>query len=476
MRSIIYIYLCIASVGLFSCNNDQQIQRFFEKKKDTLCLDAYKYIKRHLPPEQLNKWTKNKDLLIKDISLAAHTARESVESGQIPVSYFYEYILPITLLKEPVENWREPCYTTYQHLRHLPFQALCDTLNFEIKRNYKFTLEAPSYMITGWKELKTSRTGDCFHIAKILTYELRAIGIPASIDLVFGWGNTTGAHCWTVAYTQGKMKPFMETQEEGVTLYSPFIVYENKKNKALSIYRYPAKVYRKTFSENREIKELQAVLDILDTPLFLKDTHLKDVSNEYFETINLVLDSLSSDLTQQVVYLATYSNNWEIAAATRYTCNAPPIFNQVNPGLLYMPSFYKSHRVIPAGAPFIIDSLGINIKLIPDHLNLQTIVVRYLYPLIMDYSQAWGHIDELPEDYLEELPNGKYRSQPNNGETYILYYWKQNTWKAIGKTKGKNNQLTYENMPAHALFMLGDEKGKYIGRPFTVESETIQWW
>lgn len=476
MGKIIHIYLLIVSFGLFSCDNDRQIRQYFQNKKDTLALEAYHYLKEQSSPEKLKKWTENKDLLIKDISLATHTARESVESGQIPLSYFYEYILPITILEEPVENWREPCYTAYRHLLTQPFQVLCDTLNGEIKRNYIFDSEAPSYIISGWKQLKEAKRGDCYHIAKILTYELRAIGIPATIDLVFGWGNTTGGHCWTVAYTEGRMKPFMETQEEGVTIYSPFIVYENKKNKALSVFRYPAKVYRKTFSANPKIRELLEVLDSTNTPIFLIDTQLKDVSSEYFKTRDIVLDSLSPDPAQQVIYLATYSKDWKIAAAARYKSEQATIFKEVNPGLLYMPSFYKAHRLIPAGAPFIIDSLGKIIKLIPNQQNRQTVVVRYLYPLIMDYSQAWGHIDELPEDYLEELPHGKYRSQPIEGETYILYCWKKDKWIAVGKTKGENERLIYENMPTHALFMLGDEKGNHIGRPFTVESETVQWW
>lgn len=476
MRPIIYIYVSIVSAVMCSCDNDRQIRRYFQNKKDTLCLEAYHYLKTHSSPQELKKWTENKDLLIKDISLAAHTSRQSIESGQIPLSYFYEYILPITMLEEPAENWREPCYLAYRHLRNLPFQTLCDTLNEHVKRNYTFSNEAPSYITSGWKQLKESQRGDCFHIAKILTYELRAIGIPASIDLVFGWGNTTGGHCWTVAYTEGKMKPFMETQEEGVTIYSPLIVYENKKNKALSVYRYPAKVYRKTFSVNPEIKELQAALDSTNTPLFLKDAKLKDVSSEYFETSDLVLDDLTPEATQQVVYLATYSKNWKIAAATRYKPDQAVIFKEVNPRLLYMPVFYKAHKVVPAGPPFRMDAQGQIKKLIPCLTERERIVVRYIHPLILDYSQAWGHIDELPDDYLEELPTGKYRTRPLNGKTYILYYWNRDRWTAVGKAQGKNNQLIYVNLPAQALFMLGDEKGKLIGRPFTVERETVQWW
>lgn len=476
MGRIIYIYIWIVSAVMCSCDNDRQIIRHFQNKKDTLGLEAYRYLKAHASPEELKKWTENKDLLIKDISLAVQTSRDSVASGQIPLPYFYEYILPMTIFEEPAENWREPCHRTYRHLRNGPFQTLCDTLNADIKRDYTFSNEAPSYITSGWKQLKESQRGDCYHIAKILTYELRAIGIPASIDQVFGWGNTTGGHCWTVAYTEGKMKPFMETQEEGVTIYSPLIVYENKKNKALSVYRYPAKVFRKTFSVNQEIKQLLEVLDSTNTPLFLKDAKLKDVSSEYFETKDIVLDSLAADATQPVVYLTTYSKKWKIAAATGYKPNQAAIFKEVNPRLLYMPAFYKSHKIVPAGPPFLLDSLGQIKKLIPHPTQRERIVVRYVRPLIMDYSQAWGHIDELPADYLEELPSGKYRARPLSGETYILYCWQHNKWIAVGKAQGKNDQLVFINIPTGSLYMLGDEKGALIGRPFTVESETVQWW
>lgn len=92
-------------------------------------------------------------------------------------------------------------------------------------------------------------------------------------------------------------------------------------------------------------------------PLF-KNIKLKDVSSEYFETADVTL-SLENTLPEaRYAYLCVFGDQqwrpvqWGKIKKDRVT------FTRMGKDIIYLPAYYKNHRLIPAGEAFLLDSAG----------------------------------------------------------------------------------------------------------------------
>lgn len=457
-----------------SCSNvnEKSIEYYFKQKGDSLNIKSYQFIKSNSTQFELDKYYASKNTFISDIELACNAYIKALNTNKIPLDIFFEYLLPPIIYNEPIEDWRAQCSGELAYLLNKPFQEICDTLNYQIKDGYKFGEDNFSYLTIGWNALKNSKVGDCFHIAKLLVYQYRSLGIPASIDFIHGWGNSTGSHCWGVGYINGKMRPLMETQDN-VTIYSPFILFENRQDIKKSIYRYPAKVFRKTFSINEELLKLKEGLRPEDTPPILEDCKITDVSTEYFSTVTIEIPNITPN---KLIYLSTYSNKWKIAVVPCYLKKEFVTFKNIKSNILYMPTHYTKHKNIPCGNPFIVNSNGCCKELVPNKKVLEDIIIHYLYPLSIEYTYGLQHRTELPDNFISDLFNNKSRRRPINGNKYILCSWIQGKWRAISQYIATNNTLHFHNIPTNSLLILQDELGTTTGRCFTYEKGKLSWW
>jgi O-antigen ligase len=450
-------------------SEEKNIEQYFQQKGDTLLLKSWLFLKENSSAEELKQYANNEFFLITDIELAVNTSRQAIETGKISFDLFSEYILPIKIYDEPIENWREVCLKDYLYLKNKLVLEICDSLNNIFKKVFKYGENPISPYTISWSNLKDITKGDCYHMAKTLVYPLRALGIPTTIDFIHSWGNANGVHCWNVAYIDGKMVPFMG-RDSVPYHFNPFFIEPD------TVMRFPAKVFRKTFSINGEIEDLKKGVSYRDIPFLLKDSRIKDVSAAYFPVFDIKLNNLLNTEKYPLVYLSVFSNGWKLVAATKNLKNKPVIFNAMKGDMLYLPAAYKNENIIPIGYPIIVDNIGNTNVLKPDTTIKKEITIKYLYPLMMENLYALSHRDELPNDIFNKIKDNTFRHRPEQGKIYSVLYWINNRWEVCDKQCALADIIKFGKIPANALFHLTDENEEFIGRCFTIEGEEMVWW
>ncbi|MDR3327362.1 MAG: hypothetical protein LBT04_04445 [Prevotellaceae bacterium] len=308
-------------------------------------------------------------------------------------------------------------------------------------------------------------------MAKIVLYPLRTLGIPATIDFVRNWGNSTGAHAWDVVWTKEKMVAFMGLEQLPYE-YNPFSIYPD----SLTSIRFPAKVFRKTFSINKEIETWKEGLSSQDIPIILKDNKIKDVSDEYFPVTDIHWIALRESISDSLVYLSVYEDDWKLAYAAKNRKNKTVVFKQMKREMLYLPSVYRSGQVIPVDVPLTVDACGRTKRLQADVDKKISFTITSLYPALMEKIYALDHQDELPKDIFKRIDAGSFRRKPVNGEVYQLQYWKNGCWQICAKNEAVENKLVFKNIPSQALYILTGSNGKPLGRCFTLENGKQIFW
>lgn len=61
------------------------------------------------------------------------------------------------------------------------------------------------------------------------------------------------------------------------------------------------------------------------------------------------------------------------------------------------------------------------------------------------------------------------------GKKYELFYWDGKIWKSLGEQKAKHNQIIFNNVPRHALFLLRNYDGGKEERPFLWRNNKQCW-
>lgn len=401
-----------------------------------------------------------------------------MENQSLPFPVFAEYILPLQIDQEPIENWRKDCMDKFSFCMGKDVVYSCDTINNLLKKDFSFSTQNSDYKFMPWKQLDTLKKGDCFHMAKSVLYPLRALGIPTTIDFTPCWGNTTGGHSWNVAYVKGKMIPFMG-REMGLYKYDPFKIYhfeDTIKDLLANPYRYPAKIYRRTFSVNKLLETLVKKTAKENLPPFLQDCRIQDVTSEYFpaKDVNVLLNDKVHK--QEIIYLAVYSYDWTITAYPEWQDDRQAIFKNLKTEILYMPVVYRKGIILPIDDPFILDKSGKKKIIQTASSKANSCHLQYLLPMRQELSFAVGNKDQLPPNIFDQIYSGRGRKKPTVGETYSLYCWNDIRWKFVQSAKASEKGLLFQDIPAGALFFLADKDYQFIGRCFTVENENPVWW
>lgn len=431
-------------------------------------------MREQLSQEKLECLTIDKSFLVQDIERAVSAYKRRLKTSYIPFSMFEEYLLPPILEDEPLENWREKCEKNFSFMQTWNITTVCDTLNSLMSKGFSFNYGETPARYLSWSHLDTLQKGDCFHMAKSVLYPLRALGYPCTIDFVPCWGNTTGGHSWNVVYLDGKMVPFMG-REKGVYAYDPFRIYDFKDLRKVNPARYPGKVYRKTFSIDKELQRRLKHVSVENLPSFLSDYRIKDVTAEYLQVSDVSVKVADTIPVDEPVYLAVHSDDWMATAYTESNNDRMAFFKDVKSEMLYMPVIYRRGKVFPVNDPFIVEEEGRIRFLNPDNA-VEMCVVSYLLPLMQEYSTAVANRDRLPKDIFDRLYTGEKRKKPVNGEAYSIFYWKDNQWQYLDTKIAEKNRIVFPTVPQNALLYLANKDRKFVGRCFTLNKGEMVWW
>lgn len=497
------IIAIIISAVLVSCQNNETIVNqvitkdrltetkldsvleYYTLQSDTLGVLATKFIARNIDNKftiddengtiisDIKKLTSRE--IIRNIDKALLVSRSEILNNLLPFNDFLEYVLPYRTGNEKMVDWRTDCLLRYESIysERKKFKLLenyhqytIETINNQLKGTFRFDTNISPANLKNWNELISEKTGDCLSMASTIIYPLRALGVPVSIDFITSWANSNGGeHSWNVLIDK-KERPFLGF-ESSPPKYDPFGVYDQ-------IRRFPAKIFRKTFSKNANLLHyIKTKNDFVPTSLDFEDAI--DVTNHYFETSNISL-KLIDKIKPRISYLSIFKNGelepvfWAINYGSKYQ------FNNMTNEILYVPTSYEDNNMRPLYFPFSVKKSHLKVYK-PDTVSTININIKEIRSKQQDALAQYGKTIAYEQFVviMDSISKGKSLSRPVDGELYTLYYW-SNRWIQIrGQIKIVDTDLNFKGIPSNAIYkIVGKESGDW--RIFSYERGNQIWW
>lgn len=467
--------LSISFILFLESNTEKKIriiENSIKQQDDSLLSNSYLFIKENASfnNKLLTRKTDLNYTIIDDINFTLQQCRDKIVTGFLPFNVFCEFILPPVIYQESFENWRLSCIKEFSFINPNSHDIffVCDTVNKYLGKNFSFKNRGNEYKDKSWSDYQKGISGNCFDMTKVVLYPLRSLGYATTVDYILGWGNADGSHAWNVIYdvNEKKMVPFMGLQES--TTYNPFILYDCKIDSTKSGYRYPAKVFRKTFSIDEKYKKIKHHFLPKKNILF-KELNFKDVTSEYFNVADVILE-VDKKYDGEVLFLCVYNRNKWVSVSAAICGKNSIKFENMNKGLLYI----LSDGTNTISEPFILSEYSEMKKLNPlinSHIEIE---IRFLRSREEEYAQAWGDLNNLPNDIFQGIANDYYREKPVNGTKYQIYIYNQG-WQFISESIAKNDRVIFSRIPGNCLYIIKCQE-KTVGRPFTFKNNICKWW
>lgn len=319
------------------------------------------------------------DQLVGNIDMAFKVWREQPWGKDISFDQFCNFILPFRIQDEKPEYNRANIYRQYNQFLDSVIAIKTDAVAACRALNEK--LMDPPWLLTqrisflphfSASHLLEYHVGSCRDMTDMAIFAMRATGIPVAIDFLPQWPYRSSGHTWNVVLTKhGKTVMFLGAEDSPGTLHKPF----SKKGK----------VYRYLFVKNPSSLAMQkGPNDIV--PPFLLNPRIEDVTDQYAKCFQLSVSLLTPDPIEKLAYLTVFDNkSWSTIDWGRVKGNIAK-FSKVEGGIVYLPAYYKQHRVLPANWPFILRENGVirYLKTDSSHLNHKLILDR-TFPVIPDW-------------------------------------------------------------------------------------------
>jgi hypothetical protein len=309
---------------------------------------------------------------------------------RLSFSDFCEYVLPYRILHEPLEDWRE----LYKEKLSTKVDSLVNinANEFEICKYLSASLANPSNILyyAFLLDLPASTTlklkiGTCKELSPLGIYTLRTFGMPVTYDFTPQWGNRSMGHNWNLLLSTNPATPFSFGD------YAPFGEHLNAKASDKL-----AKVYRIMYSIQKESLVMQNVKEAI--PALFKNPFLKDVSSDYFETIDIKVNINENSLAKKkIAYIMVFNNKEWTPIHWAKIKNHSATFSDMAKGCAYIVMCYDNNRFYPLTSPFYIDNSGQMKILSPDETKHNIVYLKRKYH------------DLLINDYVKELPGGRFQ-------------------------------------------------------------------
>lgn len=349
--------------------NNKICQKFYDD-----CIDSYNYI--------LDGCDKIYDLdnikadyLISEINTAFESWKNSW-SHHISFSLFCEYVLPYRIGEEPLSNWRSKYHTLYSKVAN-NLQGMQDNkfhklgLYNELCKNIPLSLYIPKQPVIDFslEMLPDLFMGSCKSIAYLNVAQLRALGIPATVDYIPQWANRSMGHSWGVIFMNDSTSiPFGRGEQLGI--------HFNARPE-----RKIPKVFRETFKNNEYMSEITDESDEFIPELF-KNRNIIDVTNVYTSTSNVEVNlfAKNSVRSRKWIFLCVFDNEDWVPIWFGKNENGKVIFSNVGRGVAYLPVIYdKDGQYISASNPFIISNNGIVKEIVANINETQDVLLKRKY-------------------------------------------------------------------------------------------------
>ena len=298
--------------------------------------------------------------LCNNIEWAFKVWQEQPWGKNISFDCFCEYILPYRIDDEALAYWREIYYEKYNSL--LDSLRISNTLDKEdpvvaasylIERlpnkEHIFTSVTPTAFGHIGPEYVQYLSGSCREVTDFGVYLFRALGIPCAIDFIPMSGSGSAGHFWLVTWDKNGEDYKMDFPEPlQLVRKSWWYVMDMS-----------AKMYRYTFSVNRELYESMAIYGEELYP-FWRLPKFKDVTHGYAQYYKKEMKIPSEQIYKEkcdgkIAYLCLSSrDSWIPVDWTEYDRNNL-VFRNLKKSSMMRVATYENGALHFVTDPFIVD-------------------------------------------------------------------------------------------------------------------------
>lgn len=382
--------------------------------------------------------TMQADYLVANINLAFESWSETNYDFKI----FCEYILPYRVNVEPLYDWREKYNKRFSKIIDTEDQSplkekikyLVDNINLWFVCTFGIEKRKDPLPRLGSLQLLHRKKGTCEDVAALSVFALRSLGIASTVDVVPFWGTSTGGHTLNCAFDYDGTPIHFDVLDRSDSLHN-FV-------------REPAKVFRSTYSIQKNSLANQVAKNNIPSVEVLKSPNYIDVTEEYWKTQDVECKLEQNPIGNEVVYACTFNGMMWLPVWWTHPIDNVATFKNMGQGVVYLPKYYRDSKMVTAGYPI---AAGYKeTKMLKPSKEKQVIRVK-----------------ELP-GYLKFRPGKKYTL------AYYDYGWKQIvTRRADEDTK----EFIINNVPKNALLLLVPNYEEKKIRPFTINDKGERlWW
>jgi hypothetical protein len=333
--------------------------------------------------------------LISEIDLAFKAWRENKYTKEGSFEEFCEYILPYRRMNGLLIDDARKTFYLRHHGKYftMPGKDLIDEADSLLYQYHHLThskfwgTQIPVLSAATFEYL---RHGLCEHRCWYNSLLFSSLGIGAAVDFVPAWGNRNNNHTWNVLIKDGMSYAFEAFWDKDRWKYKR--IYNNKTfDYNWGRFRL-AKVYRHSFKNYLEGPITDKRVKPEDIPDLFRNFKKKDVSHEYFDTVNVSirLKDIPKDTHYAYLCVLNYYQwqpvQWGKIEKDRVT------FCGMGKDVIYLPCYYKNGTLIHAGVPFLLNTQGELETFRNDISDTEDLYIKHYAGAPLHYGNKWNNI------------------------------------------------------------------------------------
>jgi hypothetical protein len=375
----------------------------------------------------------DRDRIVKDVeTVSSDDLNRHVEEAftvweRVPASHrigfaaFLEYVLPYRGSQEPVDEWLDPLMRRYAAIWKkgdevdpaAVYKRIAKEAGQRVRFDERYYLHPTDQ---GYTEMSRSGLGRCEDITNMTTYAARSVGLATAADFTPAWGHRDNNHAWNV---------LLDAEGRGSD----------------PVGRRAAKVYRKTFSIQRDALAFRLPEGREAPNRFLASKTIRDVTDQYGETsdVTVALDPAVA-AEESFAYLCVFNGGEWTAIAWSGIHDGRATFERMGRDLLYLPAIHDGKVLVAAGAPLLVEADG-------------TVV-----PL-----------------EGKAAPAAVTLAAPKEEGPLVLRAWRAGAWEDVRTYAAGESPGETEGLAADGLYWLVAEEGRRLERPFVIRGGKPRW-
>jgi hypothetical protein len=233
------------------------------------------------------------------------------------------------------------------------------------------------------------RHGLCEHRCWYNSLLFSSLGLGIAVDFVPAWGNRNNNHTWNVLIKDGKSYAFEAFWDQDRWKYKR--IYNNKTfDYDWGRFRL-AKVYRHSFKNYFEGPITDKLVKPEDIPALFKNFKKKDVSHEYFDTVNITLPLQNIPPDTRYAYLCVWNyHDWQPVQWGRIK-RGKAVFHGMGKDVIYLPCYYKNGTLTYAGEPFLLNAEGMIETFSNDTIDTEDLYIKHYAGAPLHYGNKWNN-------------------------------------------------------------------------------------